>query len=127
MFRVAKSVALRELTRKSNQVTDIMEEAQLEALQEGDTIEEQVQAQQKVSHYCKAIAELPAQCRRVFLMRKVQGLSHKEIAAQLEVSVGAVEKQMTLGIKRTMQTLEKMEVDSEGFELPAKEEEASHE
>lgn len=50
---------MRELTRKPNQITDIVGEAKLESLLEGDTTEELVQAQQKVSHYCQAIAELP--------------------------------------------------------------------
>lgn len=109
LFRVAKSVAVRELTRKSAQVTDYMEEAKLEEHSTQALLEEEVEANEKVRLYCKAIAELPPQCRKVFLMRKYQGLSHKEIARQLNISVGAVEKQVTLGIKRCVAYMEKQE------------------
>lgn len=104
LFRVAKSVAVRQLSKKANQVTDFMDEASIEAAnaeeEAGKTVEQEVEAAQKIKIYCDAIAELPPQCRRVFLMRKYQALSHKEIATKLNVSVGAVEKQITLGIKR---------------------------
>ena len=109
LFRVAKSVAVRELSRKVNQVTDYLEEAKVEDATNQPTLEEEIEADQKVDLYCSAIAELPPQCRRVFLMRKYQALSHKEIAKQLNISVGAVEKQVTLGIKRCMAYMERME------------------
>lgn len=102
LFRVAKSVAMRELTKKANQLTDYVEEAQLEAAADENNLEQELEAQQKIRFYCEAIAELPPQCRRVFLMRKYQAMSHKQIAAALGITVGAVEKQVTLGIKRTM-------------------------
>jgi RNA polymerase sigma factor (sigma-70 family) len=113
LFRVAKSVALRQLTKKTNQVTEFIEEAHMEEPAAGQTVEQEVEAEQKIRQYCEAIAELPPQCRRVFLMRKYQGLPHKEIAAQLNISVGAVEKQVTLGIKRCVSYMERMEVQAE--------------
>ena len=42
-------------------------------------------------------------------MRKYQAMSHKAIAAELNISVGAVEKQVTLGIKRCVAYVEKNE------------------
>jgi len=113
LFRVAKSVALRQLSKKAQQVTDYLEEARVDETLNQATLEEELQADQKVQLYCAAIAELPPQCRRVFIMRKYQALSHKEIAKQLNVTVGAVEKQVTLGIKRCMAYVEKMENSGE--------------
>ncbi len=109
LFRVAKSVALRELNKKANQMTDYLEEARVEESIAQATLEEEIEANQKVDLYCDAIAELPPQCRRVFLMRKYQAMSHRAIAKELNVSVGAVEKQITLGIKRCTAYVEKME------------------
>ena len=101
LFRVARNVALRELTKKSNQLTDYLEEAVDEGiLERSDSLEEEVIALQKLQLYCDAIADMPEQCRRVFLLRKVHALSHKEIAAQLGISQSTVEKHISKGVDR---------------------------
>lgn len=100
LFKVAKTIALKELARKSRQLTDYIEESQEKEVCEEVTLEENIGAEQKIRLYCDAIAELPPQCRRVFLMRKVQALSHKEIAQTLNISLSAVEKQIAIGVER---------------------------
>lgn len=40
----------------------------------------------------QALDELPPRCREVLVLTRVQGFSHKEVAAQLGVSVSLVEK-----------------------------------
>lgn len=40
----------------------------------------------------QALEELPPKCREVLVLARVHGLSHKEIAARLHVSVSLVEK-----------------------------------
>lgn len=46
-----------------------------------------------------AISELPEKCRTIFLMSKIDELSNREIAENLNVSVKAVEKQITKAYK----------------------------
>lgn len=46
------------------------------------------------------LADLPPRAREVFSLRREKGLSNKEVAVQLGVTVKAVEKQMTLSLKR---------------------------
>jgi RNA polymerase sigma-70 factor (ECF subfamily) len=48
----------------------------------------------------RAIAALPPQCAKVFILRKMQGLSQKEIAARLNISVRTVENHVALGLVR---------------------------
>ena len=49
------------------------------------------------------VAEFPAQCRRVFILRKVLGYSHKEISAAMGISVSTVEKHLARAMMRCFQ------------------------
>lgn len=46
-----------------------------------------------------AIAELPEQCRKVFLLSREEGMQNQEIAAALGISVKTVEAHITKAIK----------------------------
>ena len=103
LFKVARNIALRELTRKSTKMTDYLEDALLQneqVIEGGDSLEGELMAQQKIASYCSAIASLPPKCRKVFLMRKVQAKSHREIAHELKITVSSVEKHMSVGMKK---------------------------
>jgi RNA polymerase sigma-70 factor (ECF subfamily) len=50
-------------------------------------------ARQELALLERAIAELPEGCRAVLLLRKVELLSHREIADRLGIAVSTVEKQ----------------------------------
>ena len=54
---------------------------------------QQVMARQEWGHLEAAISELPPGCRSVLLLRKVELLSHQEIADRLGIAVSTVEKQ----------------------------------
>jgi RNA polymerase sigma factor (sigma-70 family) len=101
LFRVAKNVALNELTRKSRMLTDYIEDSiSPDVIGEEDSAEDRVLAQEKLSMFCSAVATLPMQCRRAFLMRKVYGFSHQEIAERMGISVSTVEKHVASGLLR---------------------------
>jgi RNA polymerase sigma factor (sigma-70 family) len=57
------------------------------------TVPQQVMARQELALLKQAIAELPEGCRAVLLLRKVELLSHREIADRLGIAVSTVEKQ----------------------------------
>src|SRR5690606_25819872 len=44
--------------------------------------------------YEKALSELPARCREVFLLRRHDGLTNSEVAVELGISVRMVQKHM---------------------------------
>jgi RNA polymerase sigma-70 factor (ECF subfamily) len=109
LFQVARSLAYSELSRKTRKLTDYLEDALEENAGTTDSLEEEIAAHQKVSFFFDAIAELPPQCRRVFLMRKVQGMPHKAIAASLGIGASAVEKHIAIGTQRCKKYIETRE------------------
>jgi RNA polymerase sigma-70 factor (ECF subfamily) len=51
----------------------------------------------------ETVSSLPPRAREVFSLRRDKGLSNKDVAERLGVSVKAVEKQMTISLKRIKQ------------------------
>jgi len=96
LFTAAKNIALNELKSKSARITDYIEECELE--HDSESLEDQIDALDKLKVYCAAIDELPEQCRRVYLMRKVHGLPHKLIAEKLNITVRSVERHLQNGV-----------------------------
>jgi RNA polymerase sigma-70 factor (ECF subfamily) len=54
----------------------------------------------------KSVASLPEKNRRIFEMSRYEGLSHKEIAEKLKISVRTVETQIYRALKVLRQSLE---------------------
>jgi len=101
LFRIAKHIALTQLTRKSRQITDYLEEIDhRDALLKAESAEDEILAEESLGVHCEAVATLPPQCRRVYLMRKVYGMTHKEIAGRLDISVSTVEKHLIKGVEQ---------------------------
>ena len=99
LFRIARNLALTELTKKSRKITDYLEECGASVVIEcGAAADSEVEAEESLGLYCEAVAALPEKCRQVFLLRKVHGLPHKEIAERMSLSVSSVEKYLLRGI-----------------------------
>ena len=100
LFRIAKNVAISELRSKSRQITDYIEDQSSEDVLLGEwSTEDEVMAQQNLGIHCEAVASLPPKCRRVYLMRKVYGMSHKEISERLDIATSTVEKHLLKGVE----------------------------
>ncbi len=63
---------------------------------------EHAETQQRIE---RAIDRLPERCRLIFVMSKVEEMSHREIAEGLDISVKTVENQMTRAYKFLRQWL----------------------
>lgn len=99
LFRIAKNVAISQLRLKSRQITDYLEDQSgPDGLQNEWTLEEDVIARERLAMQCEAVATLAPQCRRVYILRKVHGMTHKEIAERLNISKKTVEKHLYKGV-----------------------------
>jgi len=99
LFRIVKNLALTELTKKSRQITTYIEDSDPSVVIDNEfSPEGEFESLQSLGIYCEAVANLPIKCRHVYLMRKVHGLSHKEIAHRMELSVSSIEKHLSTGV-----------------------------
>lgn len=99
LFKVARNVALKNLSKKSRQITDYIEEINYsENVETEPSAAEHLEAEELLGLYCDAVATLPPKCRKVFLLRKVHGLSHKDITARMNLSSSSVDKYLRRGI-----------------------------
>ena len=100
LFRIAKNVAVSELRLKSRQITDYIDDYEgSDVLLDEGTVEDEAMARQKLGIHCEAVASLAPQCRKVYLMRKVYGMSHNEIAERLGVAPSTVRNQLMKGVE----------------------------
>ena len=53
----------------------------------------------------RALDKLPEQCRKIFMMNKLEGIKQKEIAQVLNLSVNTVETQMGIAYKKLREEL----------------------
>jgi len=110
LFRDAKNIALTKLTKKSRQITDyIADLSDSVVIGSEAATEDEVEAEQTLGIYCEAVAALPEKCRQVYLLRKVHGLSHREIAERMELSISSVEKYLLKGVLACRSYVQKRE------------------
>ncbi|RDS81712.1 RNA polymerase sigma factor [Dyella monticola] len=62
------------------------------------TPEQRAQYDQQVARLSRAILELPPKCQRVYLLKRVHGLSHADIASRCGISVKMVEKHLATAL-----------------------------
>lgn len=67
--------------------------------------EQTVIARQTLGTVQAAIRDLPERCRNVFVLRRLKGLSQREIAARLGISENIVEKEVAKGLQRILEAL----------------------
>jgi RNA polymerase sigma factor (sigma-70 family) len=97
---VARNVALSWLRHRQVVPIELVADLeQLELLDERSQVDEIVNSHQELALLAAAVAQLPARCRQVFTLRKVYGLSQKEIASALKISENTVEQHLAKGVR----------------------------
>ncbi len=106
LFTTARNLAIDQMRRR--QVASIESIAEIEALSVYDdapTAAESAAHHQELEFLTLAIQSLPDRCRQVLTLRKIYGLSQRDIAAQLGISEHTVEAQVGNGVRRCAEFL----------------------
>lgn len=97
-FQAAYSVMMTHVRRSRviafQTVSDI---DQLGATADEPSPERRIADRDELQHLAEAIASLPARVRDVFILRRVEALSQREVAQRLGISESTVEKHMSRG------------------------------
>lgn len=103
LFQTAHSIALQQL--RHDRVVSIVAIADVEELQlsiDAPGPEQQAVSRQELRRVVEAIEALPPQCGEAFRLRKVEGLSQREVASQMGLAESTVEKHMGRAIRTLM-------------------------
>lgn len=98
MVRVARNLALDHVKRAGVKTTSSLEEVDETCLVSDHNLEVNHQIHEQFLEFCRIVAELPSSCRRVFILKKVYGLTLEEIAERLGISTSTVEKHVAKGL-----------------------------
>lgn len=111
VFATARNVVLGRLRRRHAVPSQNgLAEYDIESvLDESADVPRAVARAQELELLTQAIQSLPTRCRQVLTLRKIYGLSQKEVAAQLGISENTVEAQGVIGLRKLGEYFERLE------------------
>jgi RNA polymerase sigma-70 factor (ECF subfamily) len=100
LYQIARSLITRHLRRA--RIVSIQAVADLDRLDQPDDAPSPEQCaigRDELRNLERAIAAMPRQAREAFILRRVQGLPQREIAARMRLSESTVEKHISRGVR----------------------------
>ncbi len=101
LFTAARNAAIDLFRRRRTAPHESLDETDvpLAILEETPGIVESLDREQRLEALLEAIVALPERCRQVMMLRHLDGVSYKEIAARLGISPETVKVHMIKGVK----------------------------
>jgi RNA polymerase sigma factor (sigma-70 family) len=101
LFVTARNLALMQLRHRAVAREDSLTETELWGiLDESVDVPQAVARAQELELLTQAIQSLPTRCRQILTLRKIYGLSQKEVAAELGIAEHTVEAQGTIALRK---------------------------
>jgi len=99
MLRTVRNLALNHVNKAAsqrNENPDNMDALPHELV--GYTLEKNIESKERFLHFCRATDTLSPEVKKVFLLKKVYGMSQKDIAELVGLSESTVEKHVAKGL-----------------------------
>lgn len=111
MLQTAKNIAFNHNSKWDNKFNDSLE-GFIEPPKglSSNNFEEDFESKERFLSFCKATDQLSGSVRKCFILKKVYGLSQKEIAQYLQLSESTVEKHVAKGLLKSIQYMEQKQV-----------------
>lgn len=114
MLKTARNLALNHVAKWDNRYTDSYDESCDESVKvKSIKLEDEVTSKERFLQFCRATDKLSPQVKKCFILKKVYGLSQKEIAAQMNISESTVEKHIAKGLLFAMKSMQRHEHQSQ--------------
>ncbi len=92
LFMAARNAAIDFTARQRTEWSYRVDMDDLTGLPSRDDLLATIEQRQRLARLSIALNELPAACRATFIMNKIEGYGHREIAKKLGISMSMVEK-----------------------------------
>jgi len=100
LYKTAINLAKDFNKRSEVKLADSAQDESAYGVDQFDSTFHNIQIEQEFGHLCEAVKRLPVQCRKVFVLRKIYGFSHKEIANELSLSPHTVESHIANAMRK---------------------------
>ena len=101
LFTTARNIVLGQVRREKVAGNFALAESALNGIyEESADVAQEVARAQELELLTQAIQSLPTRCRQIITLRRIYGLSQKEVAAQLGLAEHTVEAQASIGLKK---------------------------
>ena len=101
LFGVARNLLSQRFRKNSKRMSIEINDANISEIAEDFIPPENIVFYKlKMDILNEAIKSLPPQCQRVFVLRKIHGLSQKKIASKMKISTSTVERHITIALAR---------------------------
>lgn len=113
-FATARSIALMRIRRaRIVRIETMAELGHYEMAEEGPSPERVAAGRRELERVRRLIDALPDRCGQIMRMRKIEGMSQKEVAAKLGVTQNIVENDIAKGLKLILQAMAEGEQKAE--------------
>jgi RNA polymerase sigma factor (sigma-70 family) len=106
LYRIASNLSLNQLRRQANEYKKLREIISAEG-HDSDSLLANLSAKELHQMIHEAVTGLPEKRKEIYLMSREAGLSHKEIALKLNISVITVKNQVTSALKTIQEHITK--------------------
>jgi RNA polymerase sigma-70 factor (ECF subfamily) len=106
LFRTARNIAIEKIRRARIVRIDCVTEIDaLSVVDDEPSPERIVAGRRELGRVQRLIEGLPERCRQIFTLRRIHGLSQKEVAARLGITENVVETQSIRGLRLILRAL----------------------